>query len=303
MIRRMRSGITAIMLVLLSQQLAAADPAVQARERAAVLGVELGPSTPAYLGDKATAQIEQGLGAAGYEVVPRSQVVARLSDDLARCREGSCLRAVGEALGVQALVLASITSKDDDTIITMVLIDAVTTQQDAAVHEVCDLCGDVELSERLGVAASSLRARAVEARERRERLAVKPPPRPGEPRRPTQVHHRSPVPGLALGIAGALAVTGGIYLMAIDGNGTCHAGDRPAYPDAGAVIRYPDPENRDEFVCRNVYQTQVPGITGVVLGAAALAAGAALIVRARGDRIIEIAPIAGGAAARVSASW
>ena len=290
--------------LLLVPQLAVGDP--RPRERAAVAAVDLGPTVPAYVTAKATAQIEEGLAAAGYEVVP---LAARpLSDELARCREGVCVAQVGAALSVQAVVYAKIVGQNDNTVITMRLFDASTAREEAEVREVCELCGETELTERLGVAASVLRARAAEARERRIKLTVggpqrgsAPPPPPPPPPPPAE---RSLVPGIAIGVASLGMIAGGIYLLAIDGDGTCSPGDSPVFPARGAVIRYPDPENHGVYVCRDIYRTRTLGIVGLGVGALGVAASAVLVVRARGsNRSVEVAPVPGGASVKVSLPW
>jgi hypothetical protein len=214
---------------------------------------------------------------------------------------------------VRSLVTVTIDSKDENTVVTMRLHDGSTGQREAEVREVCDLCGQAELSDRLGIAASALRARAIEARERE---AKQPPTRPAttgpatSARAPAdaagqgRAELRSLGPGILAGAAGAIAVGAGIYLLAIDGRGTCEPGDQPVYPDPGAVIRYPDPANQDVYVCRERYETQLPGIATVGAGVAAIAAGVALVVRARHrGRSVEIAPRAGGATVQVSWPW
>jgi hypothetical protein len=76
------------------------------------------------------------------------------------------------------------------------------------------------------------------------------------------------------------------------------------YPDPGAVIRYPDPSNMDRFVCREVYRTKTLGIATTAIGAAAIAGGVALVVRAvQRERTVEIAPRPGGALVEVSWVW
>jgi len=274
------------------------------RERAVVAAIDLGTTVPTYLAAKVTAQIEAGLAAAGYDVV-RGAKGQPLIDELARCREGACVRSVGEALAVQAVVYATIVGQNDNTVITMRLFDASTTQQEAEVHEVCELCGETELSERLGLAASTLRARAVEARERRAKLAVENHPQPpGQPRSQPKRGSRSMAPGIAIGAAGAVVLAGGIYLIAIDGSGMCSPGDEPIFPAPGAVIRYRDPTNHHNYVCRDIYKTKSLGIVGTGLGIVGLAAGAVLVIRARDHgRSVELAPLPGGGAVKVSLPW
>src|SRR3954468_12935435 len=104
---------------------AVVGPATAApRDRAALVGLEVSTTAPAYLAPKLTLQIEQGLAAAGYEVVPSTAVTVRLSGPLVACRDGACLRDVGHALDVQVIVVASITSRGESTMIAMRLHDA-----------------------------------------------------------------------------------------------------------------------------------------------------------------------------------
>ena len=304
----MRLRITGSIFVLVVASITVGEIALadsKLRERAVVAAIDLGTTVPTYLAAKVTAQIEAGLAAAGYDVVPGARGQP-LTDELARCREGACVRSVGEALAVQAVVYATIVGQNDNTVITMRLFDASTTQQEAEVHEVCELCGETELSERLGLAASTLRARAVEARERRAKLAVEnhpQPPLPGEPRPQTKRGSRSMVPGIAIGAAGVAMLAGGIYLIAIDGSGMCSPGDLPIFPAPGAVIRYRDPTHHN-YVCRDIYKTKSLGIAGAGLGIVGLAAGTVLVIRARDHgRSVEITPLPGGGAVKVSLPW
>ena len=302
----MRAGFLVILLLLARS--VRADPKPYERERAALAAIDVGKKVPRYLGAKAIVQIEGGLAAAGYDVLPSVKVGPRLTGDLAACRDGACVRLVGDALNVQVLVFASFDSTDENIVITMRLYDAATGRRDSEVREVCDLCGEAEFSERLAVAASTLRARAVEARERREQLTAKSvSPAPVEPARspapaPAPAP-RSMLPGAAIGAAGALALGGGIYLLAINGRGACSPGDEPVYPARGAVIRYPDPANQDSYLCRDVYHTKAVGLATSAIGVGVLAAGVALVVRARGHDTFEVSPVVGGAQVKASISW
>lgn len=289
----MRTTLVAIAILLAPH--VAADPAPKPRERAAIVAIDLGPGTPPYLRETAAGQLAAGLAAAGYEVVPAAEIAARLTGELAGCRQGPCVRRVGQALGAPSLVFVTIDGKDENTIIAMRLHDDVTGERAAEVREVCDLCGQAELAERLSIAASALRARALETRERTAKQSGPAAPAGGR---------RSLVPGILVGAAGAIAIAGGAYLVAIDGRGTCHRGDQPVYPTPGAVIRYPDPTDLDTFVCRYKYETRAPGIASAATGVVALAAGVALILRARvGARAVEIVPRSGGAVVDVSWPW
>lgn len=291
-----RSDIMRILLTLAIAGSVGTASAAPPRERAAVVAIDAGTDVPAHVRDKAVPPIEEGLAAAGYDVVPGAQVTPRLTGPLAACREGACVRDVGHALGVAAVVYASITRKGESTIIVMRLYDGTSGERFAEIHEVCDLCGEAELVERLGVAASALRVKAAEARER---AAQRPAPVAKVKRRT----HGSVVPGVVTGVLGLGAVAAGVYLVGIDGNGTCHAGDTPVYPDPGAVIRYPDPGDHAVFVCRDIYKTKTPGLVAAGVGLAAAVAGVALVVRARSGKTIEVAPEPTGASVKVSVPW
>ncbi len=275
---------------------ATADPA--SPERVAVVAIDLGPSAPAYLHAMAAHQIPVGLAAAGYEVVPAAAVEARLTGELAACRAGACVRGVGEALGGPSLVFANVDGEGENTAVTIRLHDGRTGARETEVREVCDLCGETELAARIGIAAAALRARSLEARERkptRPAAAVRFPDNdpPVAPARTFVREPRSMVPGILLGAAGAAAVAGGLYLVAIHGQGSCRDGDPASRPAPGGG-----------YECRYLYATRTPGLAAAGVGVAAVAAGVALAVRARlGSRRIELAPRPGGAAIGVSGSW
>jgi hypothetical protein len=127
---------------------------------------------------KAVTATEGGLTAAGFEVLPLDQATAKLSGDLATCRQGPCLASVGKAVDAGALVVVTITRKDESTIIVMRLFDAATGEMAADIHEVCDLCGQHELDDRIDVAASSLHVKAKsELARSRARTSARPRPR------------------------------------------------------------------------------------------------------------------------------
>lgn len=262
-----------LVLLALFESVASAQP------RAALVALDLAADAPPYLRARATKQIEQGLAATGYDVIP----ALRLPDDLARCRSTDCMREVGRALDVQAILVAKVTPRGESSVIVLRMFDGATGRQLAELSEVCDLCGETELIEHLGIATSAVRARAAEAREH-------------------PVVSSSIVPGVVTGAVGIAVIATGIFLVALDGRGTCHAGETPVYPDPNAVIRYPDPANHDVFVCRDLYKTEALGIAGISIGAAAVVLGAVLVVRAR-DRTFEVAPTATGATVRMTIAW
>jgi hypothetical protein len=168
----------------------------QPHERVALTALDLAADAPPYLRARVTMQIEEGLAATGYDVKSTPQ----LPDNLARCRSSDCMREVGRALAVQAILVAAITPRGESSVIALRLFDAETGRQLAELSEVCELCGESELIEQLGIATSAVRARAADARK------------------PVRTTSSSVVPGVVVGGAGAVALGAGIYLAA-DGHG------------------------------------------------------------------------------------
>lgn len=144
----------------------------QPKERAAILAIDLGKGVQEFVRAKATAQVQQGLIAAGYDVVSPEVTAKSLSAELAACKSGPCLAQVAKALAATSLVHVSITRKHDSQIIVMRMLEPATGDALADIHEVCDLCGQDELEERIGVAASALRAKALAQLNKRAAAAT-----------------------------------------------------------------------------------------------------------------------------------
>ncbi len=171
------------------------------KERTAILAIELGKGVQEFVRAKATAQVLQGLTAAGYDVVPPDQIAKQLSADLVSCKSGPCLAQVAKALQTSTLVHVAITRKHDSQIIVMRMLEPTSGDALADIHEVCDLCGQDELEERIGVAASALRVKALAELNKRATAAtptVAPPVRVAEvPAGPLRV---AIVPGIAVNL-------------------------------------------------------------------------------------------------------
>lgn len=187
-----------VLLGLLLATSAGSASADSTKERAAILSIDLGKGVGEFVRAKASAQVLQGLSAAGYEVVPPEQTTKQLSGDLATCKSGPCLAQVGKALNASALVSVSITRKLDSQIIVMQLLEASSGQVVADIHEVCDLCGQDELEERLGVAASALRSKAIAFIAKRSSNA--PTPAPVVVPQPGGILRVAVVPGIAVNL-------------------------------------------------------------------------------------------------------
>jgi len=289
----------AVPAALLVSQLAFADP----RPRAAIAAIDVGPGVPAYVRERAAQQIADGLRAAGYDVVPDADVRDK-APELASCREGSCLTELATRLDSRAVVIATFTEKDESTIAVMRLFDGASATPLAEVHDVCDLCGESELDERVAVAASALRQKAMEHRQRAVVVVAPPPPPPPVAVAVPASSTRSIVPGIAVGVAGLAVLGAAAYALHLDGKGTCSPGDGPVYPDAGATIRYPDPADHSSYVCSELYHTRTLGLALGGVGALGVALGAFLVVRAfGGEHAVTVTPTAGGASVGASFRW
>jgi hypothetical protein len=84
--------------------------------------------------------------------------------------------------------------------------------------------------------------------------------------------------GLAASVAGGLMTATGLYLLSIDGKGTCGGPGE----------------------CKHVYDTKLLGVAGVGLGVAALGAGIYWLTRKQTDEPALVVPTSGGAALLVT---
>jgi hypothetical protein len=245
------------------------------------VGLDLDATFPAYLRDKVRTQLEQSLAAAGDTVAPGN------------CERNTC--------GAELVVSARIVKPDDSSTITLKVFDGASGDLLAESVQVCELCGEAELLEKFGIAVSAVRAKAADALAKR---AAPPPPIVVAPVVPRTEHvQRSRVPGIAVGAVGVAAVGLGVVALVLDGRGTCSPGDTPVFPDPGAVIRFPDPDDPSRYVCREIYQTKTLGWIATGVGAAAIATGVALVVRANRGTTVEVAPAVAGATIKATFRW
>src|ERR1041384_6194761 len=110
MSRTMRWGPAVTILVALSTTTALAET----KERASIVSIELGKGIQESVRAKASTQVQQGLIAAGYDIVPPDP------------QDKS-----------SAQVTISITRKVDSTIIVLKMVDPQTGDAIADIHEVC----------------------------------------------------------------------------------------------------------------------------------------------------------------------
>ena len=171
--RRCAGAGAAAALALLALQLAvsgsarAAGDAAEAADapvggqRVAVLRLAFGGGVPEASRDQFAQRLVEGLAAAQFEVVPEASVRRRLGTagiDVAGCRNDDCYGRAAQALGVAYVVAGSVDEHDRIYEITLELVG----RSGAAIgtnRERCEICGIEEATEKMGLAASALRAR------------------------------------------------------------------------------------------------------------------------------------------------
>jgi hypothetical protein len=108
-------------------------------------------------------RLAEGLSAAQFDVLAGAQVTQKLSaagaSVTARCREPACYPAVAGTLGVGYLVTGKVSVSSRSYDITLELINGGTGTVLGSNRERCEICGVEEAGEKMGLAASALRAR------------------------------------------------------------------------------------------------------------------------------------------------
>ncbi|HVR60617.1 MAG TPA: PEGA domain-containing protein [Polyangia bacterium] len=107
-------------------------------------------------------RLVEGLTAAQFDVVAAGEVATTLAarnPSLPDCRQPSCYPAVAEALGVGYLVTSQVAVASKTYDITLELVNGRTGNVIGTNREHCDICGVEEAAEKMGLAASALRAR------------------------------------------------------------------------------------------------------------------------------------------------
>ena len=107
-------------------------------------------------------RLVEGLAAARFQVLTGAMVRERLATvglDADSCSGGSCTAKAAKALGVAYLVFASVVEHDKTYDITLELVNGKSGVTLGTNRERCEICGVEEASEKVGLAASALRAR------------------------------------------------------------------------------------------------------------------------------------------------
>jgi hypothetical protein len=283
MVKTATRGVTALVLLLL-----AGTAAATVRPRIAVMGLSVDNVAP-DVREKLDAAVAGGLAASGAEVVAAAQTAKKIAEKgMTGCETSTCLAGVAQALGARYLIRGHIGMDGRNYAVRLEMIDGASGGVVEIREDRCEICTENEAYEAASVAASALKAAvskrnvALAAGELAGRAGPPLPagaPLAGDPgagaigassslSAADAAMTASPAPAARgrrfgalswVGVgAGVVAIGTGIFLLSIDGDGTCsHA--------AGEL-------------CESRYQTKAGGITLIGVGALAAAAGAALLV-------------------------
>jgi hypothetical protein len=133
-----------------------------ARQRVAVVRLAFEGGVPEAARDLFAQRLVEGLAAARFDVLTGAMVRERLAAaglDADSCSGGSCTGRAANALGVAFLVFASVIEHDKTYDVTLELVNGKSGVTIGTNRERCEICGVEEASEKVGLAATALRAR------------------------------------------------------------------------------------------------------------------------------------------------
>lgn len=174
---------------------------------------------------KLKASLRGGLAAAGFEVVPDTEVQRAIAESgVAGCDTVSCLRRIGELVMVRRVLRVSIEVLGTSHVASdLALVDLGDGKTAASAHDNCDVCTMKEVNDGLSNAAAALRMQL----DATQPGGAPPPPPPasGAPPPAEAPSHRTLYLGLA-GVAGGLFVASAVTLAvsaAYHGHASCDA--------------------------------------------------------------------------------
>jgi TolB-like protein len=141
---------------------AAASGARPERPQVAVIRLTFGGSVAEAARELFAQRLVEGLGVADFQVSAGAPMTARLAAagiDPAACADDACYRRAGPALDVAYLVTGAVSERQKSYEITLELVNGRTGASIGTHRERCEICGVEEAGEKMGLAASALRAR------------------------------------------------------------------------------------------------------------------------------------------------
>jgi hypothetical protein len=141
---------------------AAAQGEGAARQRVAVARLTFQGGVSETARELFAQRITEGLAAARFDVLTGAMVRERLAAaglGADSCAGGSCTGKAARALDVAFLVFASVVERDKSYDVTLELVNGKSGLTIGTSRERCEICGVEEASEKVGLAATALRAR------------------------------------------------------------------------------------------------------------------------------------------------
>jgi hypothetical protein len=180
----------AVVLLIGSSAASAAEPGTS-KERLAIVRMDFGGNVPPPLRRALGDRLMVGLQAVAFEVLrPGPEVVAGGGRD---CSTADCWRQMAESLGVSYLVRAAVEENDKTFAITIELISGRTGIVVGTNRERCEICGAEEVSEKMNLAAATLRSRLEAIAQAPSRFVIRTRPDGASVKLDGRVVGRSPV--------------------------------------------------------------------------------------------------------------
>jgi hypothetical protein len=146
----------------LARRAEAQEEGAVGKQRVAVVKLAFEGGVPEAARELFAQRLVEGLAAARFEVLTGAMVRERLAGaglGEGSCAGGSCAGKAARALGVAFLVFASVVEHDKTYDVTLELVNGRSGVTIGTNRERCEICGVEEASEKVGLAASALRAR------------------------------------------------------------------------------------------------------------------------------------------------
>jgi hypothetical protein len=248
-------------VVALAVALSALSATVAHAERPRIAVMELdSPKITADLRERMTHAVHEGLLAAGADVVD-GMPAAATGPGGAPCEGPGCVTAVARATVAGYVVRGTLEVEGRTYGLRLEMLDGKTGNLLDSREDRCEICTEGEALEMAGVSASALKVQVFKKKVATAAAAPPPPAAhalqlqapPPPPQFRDSGHRRYGWAALAVGTA---AVVGGLWLIAINHDGTCSDG-----PNA----------------CPERYTTALPGVLTLTAGGLAAAAGALLL--------------------------
>lgn len=155
------TGLLVMVMAAPARAVAQGDGA-SARQRVAVVRLTFQGGVSEAARELFAQRITEGLAAARFDVLTGAMVRERLAAaglGADSCAGGSCTGKAARALGVAFLVFASVVEHDKTYDVTLELVNGKSGVTIGTSRERCEICGVEEASEKVGLAATALRAR------------------------------------------------------------------------------------------------------------------------------------------------